>query len=56
MKKTFFITIAENTQDQLGGIRGVSVTAGSLHQALTKVSKMMAKAKKHLQEKDGVKS
>ena len=49
VKKTYFIAIAENTQGKVGGIRGISVTAGSLHQAVTKVAAMMTKAKKHLE-------
>lgn len=56
MKKTYFITIAENTQDKVGMIRGVSVSAGSLHQAVTKVAKMMTKAQKHLEEREQVKA
>lgn len=56
MKKTYFITIAENTQDRVGMIRGVSVSAGSLHQAVTKVAKMMTKAQKHLEEREQVKA
>ena len=56
MKKTYFITIAENTQDKVGGIRGVSVTAGSLHQAVVKVANMMTKARKHLEEREEVKA
>ena len=50
-EKTFVIYINENTVGMVGGIRGIAVKAGSLHQAVIKVAKMMRKAAAHVQQR-----
>jgi hypothetical protein len=45
--KTYTIMVAENCKGELGGICGFAVKAASHWSAITKVSKMMSKAREH---------